>query len=166
VVASLLPRLWREPPESHSFKRLADEAAHWADETLRRYEKAGAPFDRAVLDVALDVLSTVNPIVGWLVNQDLHGENILSAAREPWLVIDPKPLVGEREANGVALLRNAAFTRNAASVRHWLNALTDIGLDRERMRAWGVAHTLVWGQGDDGGWKAEHMDAARLILNA
>ena len=26
-----------------------------------------------------------------------NGDNVLSAEREPWLVIDPKPLVGERE---------------------------------------------------------------------
>ena len=32
-----------------------------------------------------------------LVNQDLHADNVLAAEREPWLVIDPKPLTGERE---------------------------------------------------------------------
>ena len=26
---------------------------------------------------------------------DLHGENVLAARREPWLVIDPKPYVGD-----------------------------------------------------------------------
>ena len=26
---------------------------------------------------------------------DLHGENILAAQREPWLVVDPKPCVGD-----------------------------------------------------------------------
>jgi streptomycin 6-kinase len=25
---------------------------------------------------------------------DLHGDNVLAARREPWLVIDPKPYVG------------------------------------------------------------------------
>ena len=32
-----------------------------------------------------------------LLHQDLHADNVLAAQREPWLVIDPKPLVGERE---------------------------------------------------------------------
>ncbi len=26
---------------------------------------------------------------------DLHAENVLAAEREPWLVIDPKPFVGD-----------------------------------------------------------------------
>ena len=32
-----------------------------------------------------------------VLHQDFHGGNVLRAAREPWLAIDPKPLVGERE---------------------------------------------------------------------
>jgi streptomycin 6-kinase len=30
-----------------------------------------------------------------LLATDLHGDNILAAQREPWLVIDPKPYVGD-----------------------------------------------------------------------
>jgi streptomycin 6-kinase len=30
-----------------------------------------------------------------IVNWDLHLQNVLSAEREPWLLIDPKPLVGD-----------------------------------------------------------------------
>ncbi len=62
----------------------------------------------------------------WLVNQDLHGGNVLRAEREPWLVIDPKPLVGERELEASGLLRNAD------DVSRWLDALAELGLDRER----------------------------------
>ena len=40
-----------------------------------------------------------------LVNQDLHAQNVLRAQREPWLVIDPKPLGGEREFGIAALVR-------------------------------------------------------------
>jgi streptomycin 6-kinase len=25
----------------------------------------------------------------------------------------------------------------------------DLGLDRERMRGWGIAHALAWGSGED-----------------
>ena len=73
-----------------------------------------------------------------LVNQDLHGGNVLRAEREPWLVIDPKPLVGEREIDGVGLLRNAR------DPRRWLDALAELGYERERLWQWGFAHALAW----------------------
>jgi streptomycin 6-kinase len=40
-----------------------------------------------------------------LVNQDLHADNILRAEREPWLAIDPKPLLGEREFGLAPVIR-------------------------------------------------------------
>ena len=93
-------------------------------------------------------------------NQDLHGGNILGAQREPWLVIDPKPLVGERELEATALLRNTA------NVSRWLDALAEIGFDRERARGWGVAHNLAWAWDDRQGWIDEHVDHTRRILSA
>ena len=41
-----------------------------------------------------------------LLHQDLHGDNVLAAQREPWLVIDPKPLVGEREFAVAPIVRD------------------------------------------------------------
>ena len=73
------------------------------------------------------------------------------AEREPWLVIDPKPLVGEREIDGVGLLRNAD------DPARWLDALTELGYDRERSWGWGFAHALAW----DDAEKAERIYAAR-----
>jgi streptomycin 6-kinase len=166
VTAALLPRLWREPSETHPFELLVDEARSWAADVNDRYERAGAPFERTLLDYAADVFNSADRTARALVNQDLHGGNILRAKRETWLVIDPKPIVGEREANGVAPLRNAAFRGGPARVRDWLNALTDLGLDRERTRGWAVAHALAWGRSADDGWSPEHIAAARAILNA
>ena len=40
-----------------------------------------------------------------LLHQDLHPDNVLAAEREPWLVIDPKPLVGEREFAVAPIIR-------------------------------------------------------------
>lgn len=41
-----------------------------------------------------------------LLHGDLHQDNILAVAREPWLAIDPKGLVGEPAYEGGSLLRN------------------------------------------------------------
>jgi streptomycin 6-kinase len=165
VVAELLPRLWGEVTDQPPFRRAADEALRWAEEVTARYERGGRPFERPLLDVALEVFRTAEPGATALVNQDLHGGNILSAGREPWLVIDPKPLVGERELDAVGLLRNAAWNDGIPAVRRWLDVLADLGLDRERARAWGVAHALAWGWAD-GAWSTGSVDAARLIATA
>ena len=160
VVAELLPRLQVDAGGEHPFALLSDEADRWAEDVPRRHTEAGEPFERQLLDVALDVYRTVDRSATRLVNQDLHGGNVLHATREPWLVIDPKPLVGERELEASGLLRNAG------SVSRWLDVLASIGLDRERARGWGVAHNLAWAWDERAGWSEQHVEDARRILSA
>ena len=156
VVLELVERLPDDPGVTHPFRLLRDEAARWAEEVPARWDEVGRPFERSLLDDALDVLATVDRRARSLVNQDLHGANILRATRAPWLVIDPKPLVGEPELDGVGPLRNAAWNGGPAEVRRWLDSLAGLGLDRERLRGWGVAHALAW----------DAVDAARSIAQA
>jgi streptomycin 6-kinase len=160
VVAKLVPRLQIEVGEERPFTLLADEADRWAESVPRWYEDAGAPFERELVDAALDVYRTVDASAKWLVNQDLHGGNVLAAEREPWLVIDPKPLVGERELEASGLLRNAD------DVSRWLDALAELGLERERARGWAVAHNLAWAWDARRGWLERHVEEARRILRA
>ncbi len=163
VIAGLLPRLSVEMPRPHPFRLLADEADRWAEEVPARYGIGGRPFERSLLAFAVDVFVGVDRSAAFLVNQDLHGFNILRATREPWLAIDPKPLVGEREMDAVGLLRNAAFDGGSALVRRWLDVLEECSLDRDRARAWSVAHALAWGWTERDGWSARSIEAARAI---
>ena len=165
VVAELLLRLRGEATEPHPFRLAADEALRWAEEVPARYALGGRPFEQSLVELAVDVFGSADPGATALVNQDLHGGNILSARREPWLVIDPKPLVGERELDGVGPLRNAAWNGGTPAVRRWLDVLEETGLDRERAQAWGAAHALAWGWAD-GEWSTESVDAARQIAAA
>jgi streptomycin 6-kinase len=160
VVTALLPRLSLDVDGAHPFGLLADEAERWAVEVPRRYILHGRPFERRLLEQAVDVFRTADRRARRLVNQDLHGWNVLRAGREPWLAIDPKPLVGEPELDGVGLLRNSE------SPRRWLDALPELGLDRERLRGWGVAHTLAWGWYRDTGWLPAAIAAAQSIAAA
>jgi streptomycin 6-kinase len=168
VVTELLPRMSLDVKEPHPFRSLADEAARWAEEVPRRFALDGKAFERRLLDFVVGVFRSADGTASLLVNQDLHGGNILRAEREPWLVIDPKPLVGERELDGVGLLRNAAFRPESPTVwvRRWLDVLGDLGLDRERLRAWGVAHALAWGWYETAGWSPRSVAAAQTILAA
>ena len=160
VVGGLVPRLQVNVDEGHPFQLLADEADRWAEEVPLRYAETGAPFERSLLDAGLEVYRTVDRTARLLVNQDLHGGNVLAAEREPWLVIDPKPLVGEQELEASGLLRNAE------DVSRWLDGLEELGFDRERARGWGVAHNLAWAWDERSGWLEEHVEEARRILSA
>lgn len=160
VVTDLLSRLDQVTDDGHPFRSLLAEAERWEVEVPQRYVRSGKPFEQSLVDAALDVFRTVDGSARWLVNQDLHGGNVLRAEREPWLVIDPKPLVGERELDAVGLLRNAEST---ASIRRWLDALVELGLDRERLRGWGIAHAIAWGWDPRAGWSDWSIEAARRI---
>lgn len=164
VFGPLLERLTQPAVAPHPFRLLSSEAVRWAEEVPRRYEQDGKPFERSLLNFAVDLFDSVDVEASQLVNQDLHGGNVLSAQREPWLVIDPKPLVGERELDGVGLLRNAAL--NDQSLPRMLDNLAALGLDRERLRGWGVAHALAWGWDEASGWSSKLIGAARAIYDA
>ena len=74
-----------------------------------------------------------------------HAGNVLAAAREPWLAIDPKPLAGEREFGLAPVLRDDALGTGKAALRPRFDRLTgELGLDRERVRGWAIAQTLGW----------------------
>jgi streptomycin 6-kinase len=151
VMIGLLPRLWL--PAGAPFHRLADEAGRWVEDLPRSWQRAEQPFDRRLLHRAVDALRTLLDSQGEqvLLDQDLHAGNVLRAAREPWLVIDPKPLVGEREFGIAALVRGDELGRGPDLVRYRLDRLTRVlDLDRERARDWALAHTLAWAfEGDE-----------------
>lgn len=171
VVASLLPRLWTKPPPE--VRLLSDLAARWVEELPESWKHLGRPIDSGLLDEAVDAFRALGPSQGPLVlaNEDLHAGNILRAEREPWLVIDPKPVAAERDFTAVAMIRDRmgevlADPRPLERVRHRLERLSaDLGLDRERMRGWAVAHTVAWGF-HHGGFFRSHAEIARLLVDA
>jgi streptomycin 6-kinase len=166
VLAGLLPRLWI--PAGEPFITLAEEAAWWASYLEDRWASAGKPFDAALLDAALEALAWLPGSQGELVlvNQDLHAGNVLAAEREPWLVIDPKPLAGEREFGVAPIVRGRELGHSREHVVARLDRLcNDLGLDRERARSWTVAQTLAWGI-DASGVHPGHVEVARWLHDA
>ncbi|HYZ76218.1 MAG TPA: aminoglycoside phosphotransferase family protein [Gaiellaceae bacterium] len=162
VTLGLLPRLWK--PVGAPFRPLAEEAAWWIDYMPGEWEEAGRPFERQLLDAALDALRTLAPTQGEqvLVHQDFHAQNVLRAEREPWLVIDPKPLAGEREFGIAALVRGSELGHSRRDVLYRLDRLTaELGLDRDRARGWALGQTIAWGIGHEG-----HAEVARWLVEA
>ena len=157
VLAGLLPRLWK-PAASPPFRTLTEEAAHW------KARLVAGPRD-PVVDAVLDILQTLPGTQGEqvLLHQDLHGWNVLAAQREPWLVIDPKPLIGEREFALAPIIRSEELGEGRRAMLYRLDRLTEqLDLDRERARLWCIAQTIAW-SGDD---VPAHAEVASWLLEA
>jgi streptomycin 6-kinase len=159
VLVDLLPRLWK--PAGLPFRQLAEDAAWWA-EYLPRQDWTMAPEVLAAAREALGELPSTQgePV---LLNQDLHAENVLAAQRERWLVIDPKPLVGEREFGVAPIVRSFELGHSKRDVLYCFDRLTsDLGLDRERARGWTIAQTAAWSW--ESHYNARHVETARWLL--
>lgn len=95
--------------------------------------------------------------VGTLIHGDLHYTNVLAADREPWLVIDPKPVSGDPHYEVAPLLFNRfdelradrGAQRVRDGVRRRFHAVIDVaGLDEHRARDWVVFRLMcnaMWG---------------------
>ena len=165
VFVDLLPRLWK--PAGAPFRPLAEEAAWWIEGVPERWEEAGRPFERELVDAALDALRELSVTQGEqvLLHQDFHALNVLAAQREPWLAIDPKPLVGEREFALAPVVRAFELGHSRRGVLRRLDRLSsELGLDRERARGWTIAQTLAWAY--DSEWHERHVETVRWLVDA
>lgn len=160
ILISLLPRLWKRasaPP----FRSLAEEAAWWESHLDESWERAGRPFEAKLVDAALEALRTLPGSQGEqvLLHQDLHGDNVLRSRREPWLAIDPKPLIGEREFALAPIVRSSELGAGRRALKRRLDQLTsELGLDRDRARLWCVAQTVAW-------YSPSHVEIAKWLLD-
>ena len=94
-----------------------------------------------------------------LLHGDLHHWNILSATREPWLAIDPKGVIGEREYDVGAFMRNpwGAVTPEFNELKRLLARRVDVfvemlGFECERVIGWSLAQAMLsaWWCVEDG----------------
>ena len=163
ILVELLPRLWK--PAGSPFRTLADEAKWWVEYLPSEWGRVGRPFERRILDAAVSALVELAETQGEqvLVNQDLHGDNVLAAQREPWLVIDLTPLIGEREFALAPIIRSNELGETRGDAIYRLERLTsELGLDLERARWWTIGQTLAWST--DTARYPEHLEVVRWLL--
>ena len=154
IGAELLQALHREPSPEHAFRPLDEQAARWAETIPADWRSTGRAFPAELVAVAVDACRTL-PSTGApqvLLHQDFHGGNVLRSHERGWLAIDPKPLVGDPAFDAASLLRDRRWLLDGAGDRRRIVRRLDVlveatGLDRERMRLWGVVHALAWGVG-------------------
>ena len=166
ALTEILPRLWIEADKP--FVSLSEESAKWAADLPSLWQRAGRPFEIELLDSALQAIHDLRASQGQpvLVNQDLHGDNVLRAQRERWLVIDPKPLVGEREFSLAPVVRSYEFGHSQKATVDRLDRLTNaLELNRERARLWTFAQTLAWSFESECSLD-QHVQTARWLRHA
>ncbi len=158
VIADLLRLLWVRPPAGHPFRPLARMCAAWADEA----EETPSPtLDAGLFRTGLELFRSLPTETraeeDVLLLTDLHGGNVLSADREPWLVIDPKPYEGDRAYDPLQHLFNCQ-ERLAADPVAMTGRMADLcGVEPERFRRWVFARWVV-----ESSW-SEPAAAARLL---
>lgn len=119
------------------------------------------PFPEYLVEAAEGIFADYVPSQGErvLLHGDLHHWNILSGTRQPWLALDPKGVIGEREYETGALLRNPdldGFNRRELKQLQDRRAsiLTELlDFDRQRILGWGVAQSVLsaWWSVEDHG---------------
>jgi streptomycin 6-kinase len=146
VVTRLLRRLWAQPLAACPFRPLAQMCAAWAEEFEQEYAAAGAAdridpgLARAGIALLRALPETADSRV--LLCTDLHGGNILAAQRAPWLVIDPKPYVGDPAYDVLQHMLNCE-DRLAADPAGLAKRMAGLaGIDAGRVRQWLFARSV------------------------
>jgi streptomycin 6-kinase len=175
IAVQVMRQLWRPAPFEHSFPTVEKWAAglkrlrqcfdggtgplpaHLVEEAERLFDELIGSMDEAAL-----------------LHGDLHHDNILAAERQPWLVLDPKGLVGEPAYEVGALLRNQLpQDLKTPPVSRILRRRIDqfaeeLGFDRQRLRAWGLAQAVLsaWWSIEDHAYGWEQAMACAELLSA
>jgi len=153
VGAEILRQLWREPPPAAPFAELSDVAYEWGESLAREAPPKG--YDAALITRAVEMareLAATQP-QRMLLHGDFHPGNVLSAAREPWLAIDPKPLVGDPAYDLAQWLGNRCEAAEQAShpvtaIRQQIDRFSDLlGLDPARVAGWAFVKSIGWDWG-------------------
>ena len=182
IAADVMRAIWRPVPDPSPFPTVAG----W----LRAFERVRAmfgggsgPLPEAALaraeSLGRDLLASA-PVQPMLLHGDLHHDNIVSAQRMPWLVIDPKGVTGDPCFEVGAFLSNPYERFMAWDPSEWpmrmarrVDILTErLGFPRERIVAWGVTQATLsaaWGVEDgedDGRWpdRIARADALAALL--
>jgi streptomycin 6-kinase len=143
VLADLLRQLWRVPDDSLGFQPLSVMIELWMQETrLNEEHWPDAPlvqdglvmFEELIRDGSGDAV---------LLGTDVHAGNVLRAERSPWLVIDPKPFVGDPAYDATQHLLNCEARMHEAPVATLQRFAGILEVDADRARRWMFARAAA-----------------------
>lgn len=167
IVAGFYERL--HIPALPQLHRLSEYVERWTARLERL--PSDAPVPRRLVEQAVSLgrgFVTDDATDARMIHGDLHYENVLAGDREPWLVIDPKPMAGDPHYEVAPMLWNrwdeilASGNARAAVRRRFHTVVDAAGLDEDRARDWVVVremHNALWTIEDAAG-EGRALDAA------
>jgi streptomycin 6-kinase len=128
VAVAAAKRFWRPATRGRPFRWIGDQIPRWLD-NAGEYE---------LVRIARDLYASLKPSDRTLVHGDFHHHNLLRHG-ERWVVIDPKPMVGEPEFDVPTFLWNPIGHQPTRDyVEQWIAAFAAAGLDADRIRRWAI----------------------------
>jgi streptomycin 6-kinase len=137
VIAELLHRLWDAEPDG-SFRPLKVMCDRWAQEFELKTRAETEALDPGLVREGIQLFRTLPDTAerSVLLCTDLHSENVLAAQRERWLVIDPKPYIGDPTYDALQHMLNCErrLIDDPQGLAQRMAELLD--LDPERLMLW------------------------------
>jgi streptomycin 6-kinase len=158
VVSDLLRSVWAvELPSDHPFRPLSVMADDWVVRAEARLAAEPGRLDASLACEGLALfreLSRTGPSEVLLCT-DLHAGNVLSGQRRPpWLLIDPKPYIGDPHYDVLQHLLNCDASLQADPIGLLTEVADLAGLDPERVRQWLFARCVEECLTDHSPWPA------------
>ncbi len=174
ITASVLKKLHKPVPKKLAFS--FPDILEWGkafDRYKKKFSNLNGPVPQWMLGKAEEIFK------GYpkenkeqvLLHGDLHSDNILSSERG-WLIIDPKGVIGEREFELGAYLRNPIYDYPKGSdykeltTRRIIQFAEELDFDRERILNWafaGAVISILWFLEDENKFKDIYLQNAMLL---
>ena len=173
VVADLYRRI--HVPAMPQLRPLSFSIGRWTTELAALARNA--PIPRRLVEQAIALgtdLAADRTVADRVIHTDLHYFNVLAGEREPWLVIDPKPVNGDPHYEIAPMLWNrwdeiAGDIRGGVRRRFWM-LVDGAGFDEDRARGWVIVrmvHNAMWalqdGSQTDPTWLTRCIAVAKAV---
>ena len=150
IGADVMREFWRPAPASHPFPTVARWLEAFA-KVRAMYHGGSGPFPPGMLARAETLGAELLASAPYerLMHGDLHHDNIVSAQREPWLLIDPKGLVGDPGYETGPFMNNPygrmeTWAEPARQFARRADILAErLSYPRERILAWGFTQAVL-----------------------
>lgn len=139
VVIDLLRSVWAvDLPSGHPFRPLSMMADDWMERAEARLAADPRRLDSGLAREGLALFSELSHTgpTEVLLFTDAHAGNVLSGGRRPWILIDPKPYVGDPHYDVLQHLLNCNGSLQADPIGLLTKVADLAGLDAGRVRQW------------------------------
>lgn len=170
IASQVMKKLWMPVPSNSSSIPTTFHMEKKLINIFKKNTEGLGPITKEILQEAMDNYKSMNamPDKPFLLHGDLHHYNILMAAREPWLAIDPKGLIGDREYDVIQYLLNKLPNGNSTHVieKRIDIFVKELNLDKKRILSWGFAHSVLatcWTVQEDGRYSEPFYEAIHVF---